>query len=154
MSVQVKKAYKELYELLQANESKKVSTIMPQLVELMTKKGGGMNNGKNYITDEEGNVTHVFCYYHKKWESVAIAEYGKKTNTATGLNTMCKEGTSAWNKAQRVKKQAEANILIKIQSGELQPEDIANEQIKIAEQAKVIEPRDDEHGWDNLTDIE
>ncbi len=150
MTIQVKKAYVELYQLLNDNPTKQVKTLMPQLLELMQSKSGGGSNGKTFIKDAEGNVTHVYCYYHKKWEDVSIAEYGKKANTASGLNTMCKEGVSAWTKQQSAKKKAEAALLTKVASGELKPEDIADEQIKIAEQAKVIEPRGDEHGTDEL----
>ena len=127
MTVQVKKAFEEIYALLEANQGKKVSTIMPELIELMSKKGGGQANGKNFLTDEEGNVTHVFCYYHKKWEDVTVAEYGAKKGTATGLNTMCKEGVSAWTKQQRRKKQAEGELLERVAKGELPPEAIGDE---------------------------
>ncbi len=152
--VQVKKAFVELYQLMLDNPKKQVGTMMPQFLELMQSKSGGGSNGKSFIKNDEGEVTHVYCYYHKKWESVDVAEYGKKANTASGLNTMCKEGVSQWTKQQRVKKQAEANLLTKVASGELAPGDIADEQIKIAEQVKVIEPRDDEHGWDSLEEIQ
>lgn len=150
--MQVKKQFEEIYALLEANKNKKVSTLLPELAELMSKKssGGGLASTFHKIDDE---VAIVFCYYHKKWELVTIAEYGKKaSNQATGLNTMCKEGVSQWTKAQRVKKQAEAELLTKVASGELLPEDIAEEQDKIVKASKCIVPRSDEHGYDLLAD--
>ena len=149
---QVKKAYVELYQLMLDNPKKQVATLMPQFLEIMQAKSAGGSAGKAFKTDAEGNVTHVFCYYHKKWEDVTVAEYGKKKHSASGLNTMCKEGVSQWTKQQRVKKQAEAELLTKVSSGELKPEDIADEQARILEESKRIEPRDDEHGFDELDD--
>lgn len=146
---QVKKAYVELYQLMLDNPKKQVATLMPQFLELMQAKGAGGGAAKNFKLDDEGNVTHVFCYYHKKWEDVTVAEYGKKKHSASGLNTLCKEGASQWTKQQRVKKQAEAELLTKLASGELLPENIADEQARILEESKRIEPRDDEHGFDD-----
>lgn len=149
----VKKQFEELYALLEANQGKKVSTIMPQLVELMSKKGGGMADGRNFLKNDEGQVTHVYCYYHKKWEDVTIAEYGAKKSTATGLNTMCKEGVSAWTKQQRRLKQADADLLNQVAEGLITVAEIPNMQLKIKEASQVIEPRSDEHGFDELADI-
>lgn len=150
MSQDIKKAFAEVYQLLVENENCKVKTVLPQLVELMSKKSSGGSNGKTFLTNDKGKVTHVFCYYHKKWEDVTIAEYGTKKSTATGLNTMCKEGVSQWTKQQREKKQANELIVEKVMNGELKPEDIADEKAKIEEQAKRIEPRSDEHGFDDM----
>lgn len=150
MTVQVKKAYVELYQLLQDNENCKVKTVLPQLIELMASKSGGGSDGKTYLKDSDGIVTHVYCYYHKKWEDVTVAEYGAKVSTASGLNTMCKEGVSQWTKQQRTKKLDNLALLGRVASGELQPGDIAEEQAKIVEVAKLIEPRADGHGFDEL----
>ena len=150
MTVQVKKAYVELYQLMLDNPKKQIGTLMPEFLEIMQAKSGGGINGKTFIKNDKGEVTHVYCYYHKKWEDVTIAEYGSKKNTASGLNTMCKEGVSAWTKQQRTKKQAEAKLLERVASGELAVGDIADEQAKILEASKVIEPRSDEHGTDEL----
>lgn len=119
----IKKAYVEIVELLEANSNKKVSTILPQLMELMTAKV----SSKTFMKDEDGNVTHVFCYYHKEWEAVADVPYGAKANTATGLNTMCKAGVSAWSKQQRVAKKAKEELLAKVASGALAAEDLQDE---------------------------
>ena len=111
----VKKAYIDIVALLEANANKKVSTVLPLILELVTAKG----TTKTFQKDEEGNVTHIFCYYHKEWEAVADVEYGKKSSTATGYNTMCKVGVSAWTKKQRVAKLAKEALLAKVVSGEI-----------------------------------
>jgi uncharacterized protein with NRDE domain len=144
----VKKQFEELYAVLEENKNKKVSTILPQLIELMSKKNNASGQANTFIKDDEGNVVAIYCYYHKKWELLSDVEYGSKKGTATGYNTMCKEGVSKWTKQQRVKKAQEAELLTKVSSGELAVEDIAVEQARILEESKVIQPREDEHGFD------
>ena len=145
----VKKQFEEIYAVLEENKNKKVSTILPQLIELMSKKNNASGAANTFIKDDEGNVVAIFCYYHKKWELVSECEYGNKKGTATGLNTMCKEGVSKWTKQQRVKKAAEAELLTKISSGELAVEDIGAAQAEIIETSKEILPREDGHGFDS-----
>lgn len=140
----IKKQYAEIYALLETNKNKKVSTILPQLAELMTTKV----NQKTFLKDEGGNVTHVYCYYHKEWEDVTIAEYGTKKGTATGLNTMCKEGVRQWSKQQRDYKKAKEEALTKVMNGELKQEDLEAHMAELLEQSKVIVPREDEHRVD------
>lgn len=144
----VKKQYEELHAFLEANKAKKVATIMPQLIEMMQRKNNASGQANTFIKDDEGNIIAIYCYYHKKWELVNEVPYGSKKGTATGYNTMCKEGVSNWTKQQRAKKQAEAAILNKVASGDLAVEDIAAEQERLAEVAKEITPREDSQGYD------
>ena len=150
----VKKQFEELYTLLVENKNKKVNTILPQLIELMQRKNNASGQSHTFLKNEEGEVTHVYCYYHKKWEDVTVAEYGNKKGTATGLNTMCKEGVSNWTKQQRAKKQAEAAILTKVMSQEITVDDIPKEQAKLVDASKLIQPRKDEHGFDTIEEFE
>lgn len=142
----MKKQFEEIYAVLEANQNKKVSSIMPELIKLMARKNNASGQANTFIKNEAGEVTHVFCYYHKLWEEVAKVEYGAKANTATGLNTMCKEGVSNWTKQQRVKKQKEAALLSKVASGEIAVEDIGTIQAELQEEAKTIIPRADGQG--------
>jgi hypothetical protein len=119
----IKKAYKEVIELLEANKNKKVSTIMPQLLELVTAKV----NTKTFKKDDDGNVTDVFCYYHKEWEELTVVEYGAKKSSTTGLNTMCKEGVRQWSKQQRDAKKAKDLLLLGVSCGDIASEDLAAE---------------------------
>lgn len=146
----VKKMYEEINQLLVDNKNKKVSTIFDQLQELMTKKKNLSGQDKTFYKNDEGCTISVFCYYHKRWELVDVCAYGAKASSASGLNTMCKEGVSKWTKQQRVRKQDEANILNKITSGELEVSDIGQAKEDILNDSKVIVPREDEHGFDTL----
>lgn len=136
----IKVAYKDLIAFLEENKNKKVGTILDEAKLMCEAKNGG-SNGKTFEKDDEGNVTKVYCWYHKEWEDVSECEYGAKKGTATGLNTMCKQGVSSWTKQQRIMKKAEGELLTKIASGELLPEDLMAEQIAIKAEAKLIIPR-------------
>ena len=149
----IKKQFVELNALLELNKNKKVSTILPQLIEIMSRKNNSSGQANTFHKTEDGEIVAIYCYYHKQWELVNKAEYGAKANTATGLNTMCKEGVSNWTKQQRTKKKAEVAMLTQLSSGELLPEEIVDAQYDIAEEAKLILPRGDGHGHDELEGI-
>lgn len=132
----IKKQFEQLHAFMEANKGKKVSTIFEQLEGMMSSKV----QSKTFKLDEEGNVTHVFCYYHKQWEDVRAVPYGIKTGTASGLNTMCKQGLSNWTKQQRAYKKAREELLDKIASGEVLPEELADVQKSLEEARDVIVP--------------
>lgn len=144
----IKKAFQPIVDFLEENKDSRVKTILPAITEMCSAKSGGAGGGQNFIKDADGNVTHIYCYYHQKWEDVKVAEYGKKANSATGLNTMCKEGTSEWTKAQNAAKKANAELLTDVASGKVAPGDIPKMQEDIAAKRAVIVPRKDGHGTD------
>lgn len=148
MSTQIKKVYAELFSFLEANQDAKIKTLMPQIIEMV----GSKQMSQTYKTDAQGNVTHVFCYYHKKWEDVSKVEYGSKAGAKTKLNSMCKEGVNQWTKQQRDLKKAKADILVNVANGKLNPDQIQAELIKAEEDSKKIVPREDGHGFDELND--
>lgn len=142
----VKKVYQPLIELLESNKGKKVSSLLPEILELVQSK----QIAKSYKTDDEGNVTHIFCYYHKMWEPVVDCDYGSKKNTATGLNTMCKEGLSNWTKQQREFRKAKEGILDLVTSGTLAPQDVEAKLTELEEARNAIHTREDGIGFDNI----
>jgi len=136
MTTNIKASYKEIMDFLELNKNKKVSTIMPQLLALTTSK----TMAKTFKVDEEGNVTHIFCYYHKEWEALNEVPYGKKASSTTGFNTMCKEGLSHWSKQQRESKKAQASLLDRLSSGELEVADLEDEKALIESARTLIVP--------------
>lgn len=142
----VKKAYVELIDFLKANENKKIASIMPQLLELVSSKQAT----KNFITNEAGEVTHIYCYYHKKWEALSECEYGAKKHSPSGFNSMCKEGVNQWTKQQRVARQQEGELLMKLQDGTLAPSGIEAERERIQADKDAIIPRADGKGTDEV----
>ena len=118
----VKKVYIELHTLLLNNKKKTVSDLMPEILKLMNSKTSDLN----HKVDDSGNVTHMFCYYHKQWEDIIAYPYGSKSNSTTGLNTMCKIGVNKWTKQQRVYKQSKAELLDQLASGDLEVSELAS----------------------------
>lgn len=116
----IKKPYVELIELLQANEGKKVSALLPQILEMCTSKVAQ----ETFRTDADGKVTEIFCWYHKQWESLDEHEYGAKANTKTGYNRMCKKGVNTWTKQQSDAKKAKAQLIEDVANGKIEPQEL------------------------------
>lgn len=142
----VKKIYQPLISLLQENSSKKISSILPQILELVNSKQAQ----KSFKLNEDGEVTHIFCYYHKLWEPVSECEYGSKVNTATGLNSMCKEGLSSWTKQQREFRKSKEAILNKVIEGTISPQEIEAEIQRLEDARMEIHARADGIGSDSI----
>ena len=123
----IKKPYVSLVEFLESNKNKNVSSILEE-VKLMCES---KKVASTVIYHKDGTVKAVFCYYHKQWEILKDTPYGSKANTQSGLNTMCKVGTSKWTKAQRDATLANASILTDVASGELEPSKILEKQAEI-----------------------
>ena len=146
----IKKAYQEIVAFLEENRNSKVSTILDGVIELASAKVGGGRATENVLRDAENNVIAVFCYYHKRYEPVADVEYGKKATSSTGLNSMCKEGTSNWTKQQRVAKKAGEELLDQVMNGELAAEDLEAARGEISKAKDVIVAREDGIGFETL----
>jgi len=143
----IKKAYQEVIAFLEDNKDSKVKTILPGVIELCSAKSGGFGGGEpKFLKDADGVVTHVFCYYHKMWEDVNAVEYGVKTTSPTGLNNMCKEGTSAWTKQQRSFKKGNEELLNQVMNEEIQPSDLAGLKADLEAKRGEVVPRADGHG--------
>lgn len=130
----IKKDFVALIAFLEANSTKKVSTILEEAKLMCTKK----SNDKTFKLNDLGEVTEVYCYYHKQWEDVTVCEYGPKANTASGLNTMCKVGVSNWTKQQRVAKIQRSDLLTQLGSGELTIEELPEAEALIEANRNVI----------------
>ena len=143
-TVTVKKVFEPLIELLNNNKNAKVKDIMEQVMELALSNKLGSTCRK----DQDGNITHVYCYYHKKWEDVTVCEYGSKATSTTGLNTMCKEGLSHWNKQNREYKKGKEQILADVMKGVISPTEIETKMAELEVAKDVIIPREDGHGTD------
>lgn len=134
MTNSIKKVYAELVQLLEENKDKKVSTILEQVYVLAEVKQASKN-----FKVVDGRVTEIYCYYHKVWESVDL--YGTKKNSPSGYNSMCKLGVNNWTKQQREYKKAESELLTKVMSGEISPDQIQAEKERLALEKDRIVPR-------------
>ena len=147
----VKKAYVELVAYLEANKDSKVKTILAGAIELCSAKSGGAGGaGANFKKDDKGKVTHVFCYYHKMWEDVNEVAFGVKSTSPTGLNNMCKEGTSQWTKQHRASKKANEDLLNDVSEGKVDPKDLKGLRADIEASRAIVVPREDKQGVKDL----
>ena len=135
MTTNIKKAFAEIHSFLVENQSKKVSTLLDQLTEMMSSK---VTNSICHLKDTDGDICAVFCYYHKRWEPVASHIYGTKSNTASGLNSMCKVGVNSWSKQQREFKNGETNLLTLIGAGELSVSDLPTKRLELEANKNAI----------------
>lgn len=152
MSKSIKKVFAPVYALLvaAAEEGKKVKSVLPELEALMAAKAGGGGGGATtFVKDDAGVVVAIFDYYHKKWVDPRIVEFGAKAGTATGLNTMSKEGTSNWTKQERAYKKGKDALLTRVVAGELDQAQLQIELAELEEARKVVVPlRGDYVGFD------
>lgn len=147
----IKKAFQPIMALLATAVSEGTATqdVYDAALELTKAKvGSGGGKATTFIKNDDGVVVAVFCYYHKKWMDPRVAEFGLKASSATGLNSMCKDGVSKWTKAKNAAKTAEAGLLEQVISGDLAAEDVKAEQERIADEAATIIPREDGYGFD------
>lgn len=134
--VAIKKNFVELVELLQNNKDKKVSSILDEVLELVTSK----KRETTVRYNDDGIPKEIFCWYHKEWEPVDW--YGTKKSSHTGYNTMCKVGVNQWTTQQAEAKKAKAKVLEDVAEGEIKPEEIQTELEKIEAQRQEILPRE------------
>ena len=135
----IKKPYQEIVELLQANQDKKVSSVLDAIIEIALSK---KKDSTIRYAEDGTTVTHIFCWYHKEWESVDL--FGDKASSHSGKNTMCKQGVNCWTKQQRDFKKSKADLLELLQSGDLKVEDLQSEIEKLEKIKDRIEPRKEE----------
>jgi hypothetical protein len=135
----IKKNFVEVIAFLEANQDKKIKTVLDEVKALCSaKSSGGSEIGTTFLKDEEGHTVAVFCYYFKKWMPLGQVEFGQKAGTASGFNTMCKEGVSNWTKQQRMASQEKEALLSQLSEGSITVEDLPRLQAEIEERRKVI----------------
>jgi hypothetical protein len=134
----IKKAYTSLVSFLQANQDKTVSDILDEVVEMCSAKSAG-SSATTVHKNEEGVVTHIRCGFFKQWLPLSHVEFGTKSSSASGYNSMSKAGQSIWTKKQRDAKKAREELLDGVASGDVDPSDLAEKLEAIeAERTEVV----------------
>ena len=147
----VKKAYAEIVAHLEENKDKKVSTVLPEIIEMASaKRAGGGGSATTFHKNEAGEVVAVQCYYHKLWMDPRVAEFGAKASSATGLNSMCKDGVSKWTKQQREARNGKEALLTQLANGEIEAAELSGKLAELEEATKAIVPREDGYGFATL----
>lgn len=148
-NMSIKKPYVEIIDFLELNRDKKVKSILDELKDMCQSK----KSNSTVMLNNDNEVIAIYCYYHKQWELVKDVPYGKKANTNSGLNTMCKVGVSKWTKAQKVAKDQNQELLTKVSSGDILPSDILSHQHDIEVQRLTIDETDMPIGYSNEEEL-
>lgn len=144
----IKKAFTELHTLLAtASKGKKIDpAIFDQAVVLMSAKGSSGSGATTYLKDASGKPVAQKCYYFQRWMPLVgdkAVEFGKKANTATGLNTMSKVGAKLWTKQYNVAKKAKVELIDLVAAEKFAPKDLNAAMAKIDEdRAAIAETKD------------
>lgn len=148
----IKKAYQPIMSILAGVIGQEFTqeTYDEVLALTVAKQGGGGGAATTFHRDDEGNVVAVKCFYHGLWMSPAVAEFGKKASSASGLNSMCKEGVSKWTKQQSQFKKAKEELLEQVAAGEVAPDEINDKLEALEEARKAVAPREDGYGFETL----
>lgn len=135
----IKKAYVEIVELLQANMTATVSEVLDEVVALASAKsgGGGSRSSASHI-DADGTVTGIKCFYFGLWMDPKVTEFGAKASSSTKMNSMCKEGVSNWTKQQATARKAKAQLLDDVASGEVDASDLTSKLAEIEEARNTV----------------
>ncbi len=125
-----KKLHESVLELCVTHKASKVLT--DALSALTIPKVGGSSDVNDYtVFDKDGNVTHIFCTYHKKWEPVVTVEEDEdgdeidvnlfKINdkTKNGFERECLEGTASWREQSKVFKTTNDAVVADLLEGEI-----------------------------------
>lgn len=120
----IKKQYVDIVELLEQNKHKKISTILPAIIELASAKVS-REIGQMFWKNTASEIVAVKCYYFKRYMPLVgelSVEFGPKKNTSTGLNTMSRIGSNFWSqrntKVKKLKADKMTMLRAKAEAGE------------------------------------
>ena len=148
----IKKAYQEIVSFLEANRDEQVNEVIDTVIQMASAKtGGGGGKASTFHRNEAGDVVAIRCFYHQKWMSPLVVEFGKKASSASGYNSMCKDGVSKWTKQNREFKSAQQELLQRVMNGEVAQDEIADEMARLEEEkSRIIPLEGDYQGFDTL----
>lgn len=142
----IKKVFQDIVSLLEANPESRVRELLPQVQELASAKSAGGGSATTFHRDEAGNVVAIRCYYHNLWMHPQLGDFGKKAGSASGYNSMCKDGQSKWTKQQSAAKKAKDALLAQVADGSFTG-NVQEEISHIEAEAKAVIPREDGYGF-------
>ena len=151
----IKKAFLPIVEALrtamEADPKVKVASVLGDIEALASaKSGAGGGKATTFHRDEAGNVVAVKCYYHGLWMDPRVAEFGEKKSSASGFNSMSKDGMSKWTKQNAAAKKAKEELLLKVQSCEIAADQIADQLAAIDAERSAVIAREDGYGFATL----
>ena len=79
-----------------------------------------------------------------------VVDFGAKATSATGLNSMCKDGVSKWTKQQRDLKKGKEALLDQLNKGEVEQSNLSELLTELEEASAATVPREDGYGFETL----
>lgn len=150
----IKKVFLPILAILESAMTSTVAEVIEQVRAVASAKvGGGGGKATNFHRNEAGDIVAIKCYAFDKWMDPRVVDFGKKANTPTGYNTMCKAGVAVWTQAQSAFKKGKEAVVAQLLAGEID-NTAAQEQIEALEATRVSVPElpADIQGFDNLED--
>jgi len=154
----IKKAFAPIIDLLTAalNENSKVrvADVIDEVTALASaKSGSGGGKATTFHRNEAGEVVGVKDYYFGLWMDPRVVEFSPKKSSASGFNSMSKEGTSNWTKQNGAYKKGKEELLGKLASGELAQSDLAEHLAALEAQKDEIVAQKDGYGFETLEEL-
>ncbi|AWD90264.1 helix turn helix domain containing protein [Dickeya phage Amaethon] len=154
----IKKAFEPIITLLTTalaeNPKVKVADIIDEVTGLAAaKSGAGGGKATTFHRTEAGEVIGIKDYYFGTWMDPRVVEFSPKKSSASGFNSMSKEGTSNWTKQNAAHKKGKEELLAKLASGEVAQSDLAGLLQALEDARAVIIPQKDGYGFATLEEM-
>ncbi len=135
----IKKVFQPIMSLLAASMALSVEDIYAKVEELACAKssGGGGVSSFHKVDDE---VIALRCGYYKLWFFPGDQPFGTKASSASGYNTMCKEGMNNWTKQLATLRKGKEQLLEDAGNGIIAPGDIAAKTAELEEARDTVIP--------------
>lgn len=154
----IKKAFAPIISVLSAamlaDPEATIASIFDEVEGLAAAKtGAGGGKASTFHRNDDGVVVAVKCYYLNKWLHLGAegVEFGEKKSSASGLNSMCKFGTSQWTKQNNAAKKAKTDLLAEVAAGTVDGADVPEALIAIDQAREAILPLPGEYqGFETL----
>lgn len=155
-TVNIKKAFQPIMSLLAANMDATVGDIYTQAESLCAaKSGGGGQAAAVYVKNDAGEdvLVGLHCSYHGLFFKPEEMPFGEKKSSASGFNTMSKDGLAKWTKQLGEFKKAKAEIVDKLKAGELELSDVDEYEATLEEKRQEIVPMEGVIGYETAEEL-
>lgn len=154
----IKKAFAPILSVLttalEQNPKARVSDIIDEVTALASaKSGSGGGKATTFHRNEAGEVIGIKDYYFGKWMDPRVAEFSPKKSSASGFNSMSKEGTSNWTKQNAAYKKGKEELLEQLAAGTVSQGDLATHLQALEDAKSTVIAQKDGYGFDTLEEL-
>lgn len=154
----IKKAFEPILALLttalEQNPKVRLSDVIDEVTQLASaKSGAGGGKATTFHRNEAGEVVGIKDYYFGTWMDPRVVEFSPKKSSASGFNSMSKEGTSNWTKQNSAYKKGKEELLEKLASGDIAQGDLAGHLQALEDAKSTIIAQKDGYGFETLEQL-